>query len=189
MEEINFPQPEISRNPLAPGTYPPYFEKYTRLVNADTVKEAIERYSTSLIDFFRGIPVNKADYRYAEGKWSIKDLLQHVIDAERIFTYRALRIARNDKTPLPGFDENGYASVANASRRTWQSLLAEFEAVRRSTDLLLESFTEDDLQQTGITNNSPNTVIAICFIIFGHLLHHRSILEERYLKTEPSILL
>jgi uncharacterized damage-inducible protein DinB len=166
---------------LAAGTYPPYFDNYIKLVEADTVNEAMQKYSSSLLAFVKSIPANKVDYRYAEGKWTVKDLMQHVIDAERIFAYRALRVARHDQTPLPGFDENSYAAAAKAENRWWESLLNEFEVVRRSTDLLLESFSEEDLQQRGTTSNSPNTVNAIGFVIFGHLLHHKKILEERYL--------
>jgi uncharacterized damage-inducible protein DinB len=168
---------------LTAGTYPAYFDNYIQQVNADTVKEAIEKYSTTIRQFFKSIPEEKAGYRYAEGKWTIKDLLQHVIDAERIFAYRALRIARQDRTPLPGFEENAYASAAKASKRNWEDLLEEFEAVRKSTDLLFASFTQEDLEQSGVTNDSPNTVLAICFITFGHLLHHKKIIEERYLQS------
>jgi uncharacterized damage-inducible protein DinB len=167
---------------LTAGTYPPPFARYINLVESNSVSEVIEKYSKYIIDFFKQIPAEKVDFRYAESKWSIKEMLQHIIDAERIFTYRALRIARHDKTPLPGFDENSYAAVSNADARVWQSLLEEFEAVRKSTDLLLQSFTTDQLQQSGITNEHPNTVVAISFVIFGHILHHINILNERYLK-------
>lgn len=163
------------------GTYPAYFEKYINLVDANSVAEAIEKYSSDIITFVENIPTEKVDYRYAEGKWSIKEMLQHMTDTERIFAYRALRIARHDTTPLPGFDENKYAAASNASARSWQSLLKEFEAVRKSTDLLLESFTSDHLNQTGTTNDQPNTSLAISYMVFGHLLHHINILKERYL--------
>lgn len=165
----------------AAGTYPPYFANYIHLVDADTVTEAIEKYSPGFISFFRSIPHEKADYRYAEGKWSVKQLMQHIIDAERIFAYRTLRISRGDKTPLPGFDEGTYASASNADARSWNSLLKEFEAERKSTDLLLQSFTPDHLQQSGVTNGHPNTTLAISFVIFGHILHHINVLKERYL--------
>lgn len=166
---------------LATGTYPAFFEGYLRLVNADTVSEAIDKYSVSIPGFFKSIPIDKVSYRYAEGKWSVKEVLQHIIDAERIFTYRALRIARHDKTPLPGFDEKSYAAATNADERSWESLLEEFEAVRKSTDLLLQSFTKEQLEQTGTTNGETNTVKAISFIVFGHILHHINVLKEKYL--------
>ncbi|GEO11690.1 DinB family protein [Segetibacter aerophilus] len=166
---------------LAAGTYPPYFANYINLVHAETVDAAVERYSKEILNFFKNIPAGKVDYKYAEGKWSIKEMLQHIIDTERIFGYRALRISRHDKTPLPGFDESAYALASNASARSWQSLLEEFEAVRKSTDLLLKSFTPGHLQQSGITNDHANTTVAICFVVFGHILHHINILKERYL--------
>ena len=169
---------------LTAGTYPPYFSKYINLVHTENVEEAIKKYSGEILAFFQRIPVEKADYRYAEGKWSLKEMLQHIIDAERIFAYRALSIARLDKTPLPGFDENNYALASNANQRSWESLLQEFEAVRKSTDLLLQNFTPDQLQHSGVTNNHTNTTIAISFVIFGHILHHINVIKERYLQAE-----
>jgi uncharacterized damage-inducible protein DinB len=163
------------------GSYPPYFANYISLVDVDSVIEAIERHSLNILNFFKSIPAEKVAYRYAPGKWSIKEMLQHIIDTERIFAYRALSIARHDKTPLPGFDENSFAAASNADARTWESLLQEFEAVRKSTDLLLQSFTSDHLQQSGTTNEHTNTTLAISFMIFGHMLHHINILKERYL--------
>jgi uncharacterized damage-inducible protein DinB len=127
------------------------------------------------------IPRDKVDYCYAEGKWTVKELVQHLIDAERIFAYRALTIARGDQTPLPGFDETTYAAASKADARKWEDLVEEFKAVRQSTDLLFKSFTEDQLQQRGTTNQHKNTVNAIGFTAFGHLLHHKNILEEKYL--------
>ncbi len=166
---------------LTPGTYPAFIEDYLRFVKADNVSEAIEKYSGTIRDFFINIPANKVSYRYEHGKWNIKEMLQHIIDTERIFAYRALRIARHDKTPLAGFDEKSYAAAVNADERTWEDLLQEFLAVRKSTDLLLQSFTKDQLQQSGTTNGEPNTVEALCFLVFGHILHHINVLKERYL--------
>ena len=111
-------------------------------------------------------------------------MLQHIIDAERIFAYRALRIARGDKTPLPGFDEVTYAAASHATTRNWTDLLEEFGAVRQSTDLFLKSLKPEDLQQTGTTNGQPNTCIAIAFVVYGHILHHINVLKERYLYIE-----
>lgn len=166
---------------LAAGTYPSFFEGYLRLVEADTVSEAIDKYSVSIPAFFKSIPVDKVSYRYVQGKWNVKEMLQHIIDTERIFAYRALRIARHDKTPLPGFDEKSYAAATNADERSWESLLYEFEVVRKSNDLLLQSFTKEQLEQSGTTNGETNTVKAISFIVFGHILHHINVLKVRYL--------
>ncbi len=131
--------------------------------------------------FFKNIPVQKANYQYAAGKWTLKEMLLHIIDTERIFAYRAVSIARGDKTPLPGFDENTYAANSMADKRSWESLLQEFAAVRQSSDLLLQSFNDEQLLQSGTTNNYPTTVNALAFIIYGHILHHIAVIKERYL--------
>ena len=163
------------------GTYPAYFEKYINLAEAENTQELIDKYSEPVWKFFKNIPNKKTTYRYAEGKWSLKELLQHIIDTERIFAYRALTIARQDTNALPGFDENAYAAVCHADNRTWKSLLKEFKAVRKSTNMLINSFTDEELQQSGTTNGNPNTTVAISFVIFGHILHHINIVNERYL--------
>jgi uncharacterized damage-inducible protein DinB len=166
---------------LVPGTFPAFMVGYLKLVTAETIAEAVEKYSVHISTFFQNIPNEKVDYRYDADKWNIKEMLQHIIDAERIFAYRTLRIARNDKTPLAGFDEKSYAAAANANERTWNNLLQEFCSVRKSTDLLLLSFSEDQLQKSGTTNNEPNTAKAISYLVYGHILHHINILKERYL--------
>jgi uncharacterized damage-inducible protein DinB len=146
--------------------------------------EMIEELEISLHDFIRfvqNIPMDKFDYRYAEGKWTIKDIIQHLIDAEHIFAYRALRISRNDKTPLPGFEENDYVDNANANDRSIQDLLTEFSAVRQSTLLLFKSFSEEQLKRMGIASNAAVSVRAIGFIIIGHQKHHQKVFQERYL--------
>ncbi|MBN8837810.1 MAG: DinB family protein [Sphingobacteriia bacterium] len=165
----------------ATGDYAPFYHNYVEMAKGYSVKELIESYALPLNNFFQSLPDEKADYAYAEGKWTIKDLVQHIIDAERIFAYRALRFSRKDQTNLPGFDENAFAEHAHASERTFASLKEEFVAVRKSTDLLLQSFSEEQLLLSGLGNNNAITVNAICFIIYGHILHHKKILEERYL--------
>lgn len=161
--------------------FPPYFSRYIARVEADSVAVAVARYAASLHDFYTQLPEVKADYRYAAGKWTMKELLQHVIDAERIFSYRVLRIARKDKTPLASFDEDSYTLSSNARARTLTSLKEEFRAVRKATDLLLLSLSEEQLAAQGIASDLPVTANAIGFILFGHLLHHQAVLEERYL--------
>ncbi|HTG64802.1 MAG TPA: DinB family protein [Flavobacterium sp.] len=138
----------------------------------------------SLHDFIRfvqDIPMDKFDYRYAEGKWTIKEIIQHIIDTERVFAYRALRISRNDKTPLPGFDENTFALNTNANDRHLQSLLTELSIVRQSTLALFKSFSEEQLRRIGIASNNELSVRAIGFIIIGHQKHHQKVFKERYL--------
>ncbi len=166
-----------------PGTYPSYFENYIKLVNASSAAEAIATYGKTVVEAFRNLPQVKADYSYAAGKWTLKEMLQHIIDTERIFAYRALCLARKETAMLPGFDENIYAANSQANKRKWDELLNEFEAVRHSTDLLLTSFNEEQLLAQGITNNNPTSVNALAFIVFGHILHHLNIIRERYLQA------
>lgn len=161
--------------------FPPYFGRYIAKVEAENVAAAVHRYAEELNRFYTGLPEEKADYRYAPDKWTLKELLQHVIDTERIFSYRVLRISRGDQTPLPSFDENTYAANSKAGDRSFASLKEEFLAVRKATDLLLLSLTEEQFQQQGVASGLPVTANAIGYITFGHLLHHKEVLEERYL--------
>ncbi len=161
--------------------YAPYFEKYITKVAATDAKELIDKYAQPLRLFYTDLPASKADYKYAAGKWTLKDLLQHIIDTERIMAYRLLRIARNDSTPNPSFDENSFALNAGAARRSFDSIKEEFITVRKATDLLLQSLTEEQLSFAGMSGNHRTTANAIAFILFGHLLHHKQIVEEKYL--------
>ena len=161
--------------------YPVYFEKYISLVKADSPATAIANYSTFIVNFFNSLPEEKADYTYAPGKWTLKEVLQHMIDTERIFSYRILRIGRNDTTPLASFDENHYAENAVSSLRSFTNIKEEFTAVRKSTDLLILSLSDEQLSHFGTASNQPVTANAIGFMVFGHLLHHKKIIEEKYL--------
>ena len=125
--------------------------------------------------------MDKFDYRYAEGKWTIKEIIQHIIDTERILAYRALRISRNDSTPLPGFDENNYANNTAANTRSLQDLLTELSAVRHSNLLLFKSFSKEQLLSRGIASDQPISVRAIGFMLIGHQKHHQKVFAERYL--------
>ena len=125
--------------------------------------------------------MDKFDYRYAEGKWTIKDILQHLVDAERVFAYRALCFARNDKTELPGFEEDDYVIEANANKRSIQDLLTELLIVRQSSLALFKSFNDEQLMRIGTASNNPMSVRALGFIIIGHQNHHQRVFEERYL--------
>jgi uncharacterized damage-inducible protein DinB len=160
--------------------FPDYFTGYISKVNTDNVPEAVKTYSATLNDFYTGLPEAKADHAYAEGKWTVKEMLQHIIDAERVFAYRVMCIARKDKTSLPSFDENTYAANALAGKRSLADLKEEFVAVRKSTDLLLLSLSEEQFDELGTSNNRPATAKAIAYVIFGHMLHHKDILEQRY---------
>jgi hypothetical protein len=164
-----------------PTDFPEYFGRYIARVEADSLHKAVTTYAADLNSFYTGLPNDKADYAYAPGKWTLKDLVQHVIDAERIFAYRVLRIARKDQTPLASFDENSYAATSLASQRNFTDIKAEFAAVRKSTDLLIASLNESQLAEQGISSNNPVTANAIGYIIYGHMLHHKKVLEEKYL--------
>ena len=158
----------------------PYFEKYISLVKADSPAAAIQMYAAPLLEFYTRLPDEKADFQYAPGKWTIKEVLQHIIDAERIFSYRILRIARKDATPLASFDENSYAVNALSANRSFQAIKEEFAAVRKATDLLILSLSDSQLAEMGISSNTPTTANALCFIAFGHMIHHQHIIEDRY---------
>ena len=159
-----------------------FYATYINQVSEEfTLIEELEISLHRLIKFVQDIPMDKFDYRYAEGKWTIKDILQHLIDAERIFTYRALRFARNDKTDLPGFEENDYVNAANADDRTIMQLLTEMSAVRHATLLLFKTFSDEQLLQMGTANKNPISVRALGFVIIGHQNHHQRVFQERYL--------
>ncbi|MFN3666932.1 MAG: DinB family protein [Sediminibacterium sp.] len=163
------------------GYYPPYFEGYISKIDAESISEIKNKYATALENFYTSLPEAKADFAYAPGKWTLKDLLQHVVDTERIMSYRLLRIARNDATPLASFDENSYAEQAAASNRSFDDIKEEFMAVRKSTNLLLQSIQPTQFDNAGVASGMRITANALVYIIYGHMMHHRSIIEERYL--------
>ncbi len=167
---------------LQPEEFAGHFATYINQVsNEYTLTEELEISVHRLIKFVQNIPMDKFDYRYAEGKWTIKDIIQHLIDAERIFAYRALRFARNDKTALPGFDENDYVDAVQAYNRSLQDLLTELAIVRQATLALYKSFTNEELLRIGTASNNPMSVRALGFTIIGHQNHHQRVFQERYL--------
>lgn len=161
--------------------YALFYHNYVMNVQEDNVRIAFQQQSSLLDSFLASISESKADHAYAEGKWTVKQLLQHIIDAERIFTHRALWFARRSPSPLSGFDENEYADVADVSKRSVASLADEMRAVRKSSEFLFNSFTDKDLNTSGTANTHAITVNALGFVTLGHFLHHKRILEERYL--------
>jgi len=167
--------------PPEAAEYLPYYGRYVSLVEGPDLTQTLAGQLAESLALYRGIDGEKSLYRYAPGKWSIKEVLGHVIDAERIFTYRALRFARHDQTPLPGFDQDPYVAAANFDARDWNGLIAEFEHVRRSTIPFFGALTPEEMMRSGTASNAPITVRALGYIIAGHELHHLSILRERYL--------
>jgi hypothetical protein len=168
------PAPDLAR-------IPHWYHKYIQMIEGDDLLLLMEQQLSSFIGFLRDIPASKRHYRYAEGKWSISDLVQHLIDGERIFAYRALRFARKDETDLPGFEENDYAENANADKRNWDDLLDEFTSLRRSNLAMFASFDEQALEREGTANGNRIYVRGIGFVMIGHVSHHEAILRERYL--------
>jgi uncharacterized damage-inducible protein DinB len=165
------------------GEFPPYAIMYIKLVPDDGLllnhlKESFEK----IRDFILSIPVEKFIYRYAENKWTIKEILVHIIDDERIYSYRALCFARNDKTELPGFEQDDYALFSNANDRSVENILNEYEAVRNATITLFNGFDETALLRQGIANKNKATVRALGYHLAGHELHHINIIKEKYLK-------
>ncbi len=164
------------------GEYNPSFETYIRLVPAGAdVLECMEDNMMDTEELILSLPKKKHEYRYAEGKWTIKEILQHLIDTERIFCYRALCFARMDQTALPGYDENNYSNNSFANKRDIDALLDEFDQVRSCTLSLFKGFDESVYDKTGTSNGDQLSVRAIVHILAGHELHHMNVIRERYL--------
>lgn len=163
-----------------PGDYNAYYETYISLVKGDDVLAALESNYKNTQHFLKSIPEENGDYRYASGKWSVKQVIMHMSDTERVFAYRALRIARADTTPLPGYDENIWAENYAAEKRTLSDVVEEFLSLRQSTIHLVKSFDEKMFLRKGTANNNPASVIALVYVIAGHELHHLNVLKERY---------
>ena len=168
-------------NHLDANEYNPYYKSYIDNAADKDIVEGLNQNLDSVISFYSAIPDNKHDFAYAEGKWTVKDILLHIIDTERIFTYRAMRIARKDLTPLMGFEQDDYVANVNTEIRSLKSLLEEYRAVRLATIALYSSFNSNALKQIGVASGSPISVRAMGYIISGHENHHNQIIKERYL--------
>jgi hypothetical protein len=161
--------------------YSPYYAGYVALVPPGDIIATLRDQATATLALLAGLSDHQASHAYAPGKWSVKSVIGHLADAERVFTYRALRFARRDETPLPGYDEKDYAGAAGCDERSLAGLLAEFAAVRQATIALLEGLPADAWSRAGQANGALVTVRALAWIAAGHELHHRRILQERYL--------
>lgn len=157
------------------------YQGYLDLVKEENIHEALRRNTKQFRKFLKKIPRKKYDFSYGEGKWTVREMLQHIIDAERVFTYRALTFSRRDPSPLPSFDEGPWASQAGGATRRWKDLLEEFSAVRTATVYLYEALSDEQLRFTGTANHRPLNAFTLGFIIPGHVTHHMSILQDRYL--------
>lgn len=160
--------------------YAVHYSRYIQLVPGDNVIEVLKEYDKT-VNFLKSIPAEKENFAYAPDKWSVKQVVGHIIDTERIMAYRALRISRNDKNPLPGYDQEDFIKYGNAQRRTVNDLADEFEAVRKANLLMFKTFNQEELQRRGTASGFEVTVNGLLYIIAGHELHHLNILKERYL--------
>jgi uncharacterized damage-inducible protein DinB len=163
--------------------YTPYFEQYLQLVSKEG-KSIIEYLIDSQKKFeslLRNLPLEKHNFSYAEGKWTMKELIQHIIDTERIFSYRALCFARNDSTSLPGFDQDVFVENDNANDRDYYDLLDEMAVLRKSSVQLYKSFSDEALLRIGVASENKMSVRALGYLFSGHQIHHLNIVKERYL--------
>lgn len=159
---------------------PEYFDSYIKEVKETELSEALLKCCANLLNKDNEKLIKIGDRVYAPGKWTVREIIQHLIDSERIFNYRALRFARNDKTPLPGFEENEYVPESNSNKRTIDNLLFELDIVRKSTVILFGSFDEVMLNREGICSDKKISVLALGFVIAGHTIHHIDVIKNKY---------
>lgn len=157
-----------------------YYERYIQNVENIDILEALHKYGLEYLEAERASFKSLGDKVYEPGKWTIKDILQHIIDGERVFSYRAMRISRKDQTPLPSFDQDLFVANANAATRSIDDLLEEFDLVRRGTIRLFRSFSDEMMLSEGVCSGRQMSVLSIGYILTGHLIHHMHILKERY---------
>jgi uncharacterized damage-inducible protein DinB len=164
------------------GEFPPYANMYIQLLPGDgQLLKHLKNNFIATKELILSLPEGKLNYRYAENKWTIKEIMVHIIDDERIYAYRALRFARNDETELPGFEQDDYVLYSQANERIIENIMEEYEAVRSSTIALFDGLPEDSFLRMGIANNNKVTVRALAYHIAGHELHHINIIKEKYL--------
>lgn len=163
-----------------PAEYAGFFAGYVAAVPEGDVLDLLGTQATELRGALAPLTAAQGGHRYAEGKWSVREVVGHCIDTERIFAYRALRIARGDATPLPGFDENAYVATAGSDARSMPELLAEFDAVRTATIALFTSLAGDTWGRLGVASGNAISVRAVAYITAGHVAHHLRLLRERY---------
>lgn len=157
-----------------------YIQRYLDLVPSENWWEEMRISGNSTLEIYRKLSPEQSNFAYAEGKWTMKELLQHLIDAERIFVYRAMRFARKDRTELPGWNEEEYANHYFSAERTLESLVEEFETVRKSSQIFFDNLNTEQLQEAGIANGNEISVETIGKLIIGHNIHHVNIINERY---------
>ena len=167
----------------APADFPSYYHRYVEEAAGDDMLDAMRIAQRTIHEVLARVPSTMEEHRYAADKWSIKEVVQHVIDGERIFAYRALRFSRGDGTELPGFEENDYTPASKADRRTLKDLLHEYDVVREASLLLFQSLPAGTLDRSGLANGQHISVRALGWVIPGHSNHHATVLAERYLSN------
>lgn len=163
------------------GTYAPYFDRYISLVKGEDIFAELSESYIETMELLTSLDLETLHFRYAPGKWTILEILQHVIDTERIFNFRALSFARGEQQSIPGFDENHYAAISNANLRNVNDMVREFSLVRASSIELFKSMDDVMLDRIGTANGNDSCARALLFCILGHELHHRNIIMERYI--------
>ena len=158
-----------------------YYGRYVALVPGDDILSALDTERAVTMDLLRRITEERSLHRYAEGKWSIREVCVHLSDAERVWAYRALRFARGDETELPGYEADDYVPPAAADSRSWSSLVEELAAVRGATISLFRNLPAEAWLRRGVADGQPASVRSLAYIIAGHEIHHRNVLRERYL--------
>ncbi|MBC8754920.1 DinB family protein [Kordia sp. YSTF-M3] len=164
-----------------PTEYNPYYSQYVQHLKGEDVLDALEKGVTSINDLMTSLTEEKLRSAYAEGKWTIKEVLQHIMDTERIFCNRALRFARNDKTELPGFEQDDYVPFSDANERNSMEMLREYNAIRQATITMFQGFSDDMFARVGVASGSNMSVRAIAHVVTGHERHHVRVIKERYL--------
>ncbi|AXG71197.1 DinB superfamily protein [Kordia sp. SMS9] len=161
--------------------YNPYFESFVQQYKGEDIVAALSKGAEEVTELMASLKEEQLQSAYAEGKWTIKEVLQHIMDTERIFCNRALRFARNDKTDLPGFDQDEYVPYSGANERNSMEMLREYNAIRQATITLFKSFTDEMLARVGVASGNEITVRALAYITAGHEKHHINVINERYL--------
>jgi len=161
--------------------FAPYYNNYISLGDGDDVLSMMEKQPAELRAMLASVPEEKGTFAYSDGKWTIKELLSHLIDGERIFAYRVLRISRGDKTPIEGFEQDDYIATSNANKRSFADLLDEFDLQRRSNMLMLNNISDEGSRRMGTASDNPVSARALVYCLAGHVRHHMNVLSERYL--------
>jgi len=172
---------KMNVNNLTLEEFNSYYTPYINLVEDKDIVVSLQQNFEETLSFYRSISDVKWQFSYADGKWIIKEVVQHLLDTERVFAYRALCFSRKDKVKLPGFDQDEYLINSNASSRSKENIIEEYESIRNATITLFKSFSDEMLMQIGVASNNPLSVRAAGYIIVGHEKHHCNVIKNKYL--------